>query len=215
MWRLLRFAVSRLPAGRRDFGEALLAEAETVPSGPRRTAWLLGGFWFLVKEGLPVNVTRRAVGWTALIAAIVWLGLAVEIVLSNVVFPSTGDDDLVSVLLSYLCVFAALLLVGLVAARTGAGPKGQVLAGALAGVAIGLLTAATFAIVDNVWLDIVARQQPKIDGFAHSHAASMRDYINSGLVGVAVGLPIIFGIIGAVLALAGGLIGVRVPARGR
>jgi hypothetical protein len=213
MWRLLRFAVRRLPAGRRDFGEALLAEAATVPSGPRRTWWLLGGFWFLVKEGLPVNVTRRAVGWTALIAVVVWLGLAVEIVLTNVVFPTTGDDDAVSVLLSYLCVFAALLLVGLMAARAGVGSRGQVLAGALAGAVIGLLTVATFAVVDNVWLDIVARQQPKIDGFAHSHAASMRDYINSGLAGTAVGLPIMLGIIGAVLGLAGGLIRLRRPLR--
>jgi hypothetical protein len=162
-----------------------------------------------------MNLNRRTLAWTAVIAVAVWFGLAVEIVLTNVVFPSTGDDDLASVLLSYLCVFAALLLVGLMAARAGAGPRGQVLAGTLAGVAIGLLTAATFAIVDNVWLDIVARQQPKIDGFAHSNAASMRDYINSGLVGVAVGLPIMFGVVGGVLALAGGLLAFRAPAHGR
>ena len=72
---------------------------------------------------------------------------------------------------------------------------------------IGLLTTASFAVVDNVWLDIVAQQQTKIEGFAHSGADSMRDYVNHSLVGVAVGLPLGLGFLGAMLGWAGGLAG--------
>jgi hypothetical protein len=79
---------------------------------------------------------------------------------------------------------------------------------------IGALTIATFAVVDNVWLDIVSQQQAKIDGFAHSGAASMRDYINNGLIGAAVFLTIALGIFGAALSLLGGAVstGSRPPA---
>jgi hypothetical protein len=205
MERLLRAALRWLPARRRALGEALLAEAAAVAQGRRRTVWLLGGFLFVIREGIAMTMHRRSVAWTALIVGVVGLGVAVEIVLSNVVFPTTGDDDTTTILLAYLCLFAAFFLVGYVVARDGVGAKGQLLAGAAAGVTIGLLSAATFAVVDNVWLDIVARQQPKIVGFAESGAWSMRAYINSGLIGAAIALPIMLGIVGALVALAGGL----------
>jgi hypothetical protein len=153
---------------------------------------------------------RRAIRRGALIAGIIWLGLSVE-VLSNVVFPSKTDDDAIPVLISYLCVFAALFLTGMLAARDGTGRKGQVLAGLIAGMMIGALTVATFAVVDNVWLDIVAQQQAKIDGFAQSGAASMRGYINHGLIGAAVFLTVALGVVGTVLSVAGGLVGREPP----
>jgi hypothetical protein len=40
---LLRRMSAALPAGRRDWAEAALAEAGQVPAGPRRLAWLAGG----------------------------------------------------------------------------------------------------------------------------------------------------------------------------
>jgi hypothetical protein len=148
----------------------------------------------------------RAIRRGALIAVIIWLGLSVEIVLSNVVFPSKRDEDAASVLISYLCIFAALFVTGMLAARDGAGRKGLVLAGVVAGTMIGALTVATFAVVDNVWLDIVGQQQTKIDGFAHSGAASMREYINNGLIGAALFLTVALGVFGGALSLMGGLI---------
>jgi hypothetical protein len=146
-----------------------------------------GAFRVRVEEGLSMAEQNRAViRNTALVAGIVWLGLTVEIVLSNVVFPTKQDDDGLSVVVSYLCVFAALGLVGLLAARAGAGPRGQLFAGIAAGIAIGALTMATFAVVDNVWFGIVSQQQAKIDGFA-------------------LFLSLAFGALGAALSLAGGL----------
>jgi hypothetical protein len=161
-----------------------------------------------VQQGFDVQVRdRRAVGRGTLIAATVWLGLSAEILVVNVVVPSKTDDDAVSVLISYLCIFAALFLTGMRAARDGAGRKGQVLAGLVAGAMIGALTAGTFAVVDNVWLDVVAQQQSKIDGFAHSGAGSMREFINHGLIGTAVFLTVGLGVLGAALSWAGGLVG--------
>jgi hypothetical protein len=165
-----------------------------------------------VEEALAMQATeRRAIKRGLLIALIVWLGLSVEIFLTNVVFPSKTDDDLIPVLVSYLCVFAALFLTGTIAARAGAGRKGQLFAGLIAGMAIGALTIVTFLVVDNVWLDIVAQQQTKIDGFAQSGAASMRSYINQGLIGPAVFFTAVFGVFGVVLSLAGGLVGSKPP----
>ena len=153
---------------------------------------------------------------TAIIAGVVWLGASIEILLSNVVFPSPDDDDTIPVLAAYLCVFAGLFLAGLLAARAGASRPVQIAAGVAAGMAIGLLTTASFAVVDNVWLSVVAQQPNKLEGFAHSGAASMRDYINQGLIGVAVFLPLGLGVFGALFGLAGGLAGDRRPTgRGR
>lgn len=167
-----------------------------------------GAFDAHIQQGLDMQTTdRRAIRRGVLIAGIIWIGLSVEIVLTNVVFPSKSDNDTIPVLVSYLCVFAALFLTGVLAAKSDASPRGQVLAGLIAGVMIGALTIATFAVVDNVWLDVVSRQQTKIDGFAHSGAASMRDYINSGLIGAAVFLTIAFGVFGAALSLLGGSVG--------
>ena len=181
------------------------------PSGARLTLGfdlVKGALSAHVQQGIAMNkVQRQVTTRVAVIVGVVWICLSVEILLSNVVFPSATDDDAIPVVLSYLGVFAALFVTGIVAARAGAGRRGQVIAGLVAGTMIGLLTTASFAIVDNVWLDIVAQQQTKIDGFAHSDATSMRNFINEGLIGVTVFLTIGFGAIGAVLGLAGGLTG--------
>jgi predicted outer membrane lipoprotein len=192
-------------------GELEQLVRDLQPGGFRLALDLVRGAVGLhLRQGIEMNVAqRRSLALTAAIAGVVGLGLSVEILLSNVVFPSKTDDDLIPVLVSYLCVFAAQFLAGFVTARAGAGRWTQVAAGLLAGVIIGLLVAASFAIVDNVWLDVVAQQPNKIDGFAHSGAASMRDYINDGLVGVAVGLPVGLGLFGALFGLAGGLAGDR------
>jgi hypothetical protein len=148
---------------------------------------------------------RRGIGIGLIAAAVVWLGLSAEIVLSNVVFPSKTGDDTVSVLVSYLCIFATLFLVGRLAARAGADARTQVIAGVVAGAVIGLASVATFAVVDNVWLDIVSRQPQKVTGFAASHASSMRAYINEGLIGAALFLTVVLAVFGGLLGRAGGL----------
>jgi len=141
-----------------------------------------------------------------LIAGVVWAGLSAEIVVSNVIMPPTSDDDASAVLLSYLLVFAALSVTGAIAARDGAGRRGQVRGALSRGPLIGALTTVSFAVVDNVWLGIVAQQPSKMEGFAHSDAASMRAFVNHGLVGAAVFLTVGFGVAGAFFGRAGGLV---------
>jgi hypothetical protein len=199
------------PRWRERYGSELEQLVKDLASSRSTTAITVdlvkGALQAHVQQGLAVTTSdRRAIKGGALIAGTVWLGLSAEILVVNVVFPSKTDDDGLSVLLSYLCIFAALFVTGALAARDGAGRKGQVLAGAIAGAMIGALTTATFAVVDNVWLDIVAQQQPKVDGFAHSGAGSMREYVNHGLVGAAVFLTVGLGVAGAVLGRAGGLV---------
>ncbi len=213
MSRPIRMLIRLYPARwRRRYGTEL---EQLVYDMRPSTSWLAlatdllaGAFDAHIHQGLDMQTTdRRAIMRGVLIAGIVWVGLSIEVVRSNVVFPSKSDDDTVSVLVSYLCVFAALFLIGLLGGRSDASRKGQVLAGVIAGVMIGALTIATFAVVDNVWLDIVSQQQAKIDGFAHSGAASMRDYINNGLIGGAVFLSVALGVFGAALSLLGGAVG--------
>jgi hypothetical protein len=167
----------------------------------------------LLRGALEAHIQERlemqAVDWKAarrgaLIAGVVGFLVAVEIVLTNVVFPSTTDDDTVSVVVSYLSVFAAMILAGVLAARDGAGPRGQIVAGAVTGAIIGALVIATFLVVDNIWLDIVSQQQTKIDGFAHSGASSMRAFINQGLIGPGVFFIVGFGLFGALLSRTAG-----------
>ena len=94
------------------------------------------------------------------------------------VFPSGQDNDGPWLLAGYLIIFAAFACSGLTRAR----PRSRMAAGAVAGVILGVLTIATFAAVDNVFLQIVSQQQAKITGFGESGMTSMRAYINSGLV---------------------------------
>ena len=164
-------------------------------------AYLMGpprqsGMHLLVRSAL-----RRA----AMVALLVWVALTVEIVRSNVVYASTADDDGVSVLVSYLAVFGALGTVGALAARVVPDWRVVAAAGAAAGALIGALTILTYAVVDNVFLGVVSRQSAKIDGLAASGMDSMRMYINTSLL---LGFCVLSGslaIVGAGLAVVGGL----------
>jgi hypothetical protein len=151
----------------------------------------------------PVSAAlRRAV----VVAAVVWLALSVEIVLSNVVFvPVPDDDDGVWAIAGYGLVFAALMIIGRHAARIGGGSGVQALSGAVAGALIGSFIAGTFFAVYNVFLTTVAKQQSKIDGLAQSGMTSMREYLNASLVGPLVFWTVAFAVFGAVFALVGGM----------
>jgi hypothetical protein len=64
--RTLASCAARLvPAGRRDWVEAVLAETPEVPPGPRRLAWRAGGVWLIAREAL----MRRGIVSAMLFAA--------------------------------------------------------------------------------------------------------------------------------------------------
>jgi hypothetical protein len=209
MKRLLRL----YPAWWRDrYGAEMAALLDDLPRRARAATAVdllrgaLDARFALAKESGMPSPGARSVRVAVLLALATWVALSVGIVLTNVVFPHRRGDDTLDVLLAYFSVFIVLAVVGYLAARRGASTRGIVLCGALAGVLIGLLTIGTFFVVDNVWLDIVSQQQTKIDGLARSGGGSMRAYINAGLSGAAVGLPLILAAFGAMLSLAGGSI---------
>ena len=90
--RLLTAALRWLPADRREMGAALLAEASVVPAGWRRLAWLAGGMWFMLKEG----VMRRSEYGLALLAA-----LAALVVVDRI--GKSDDSSQVSMLVLVAC----------------------------------------------------------------------------------------------------------------
>ncbi|GIH03169.1 hypothetical protein Rhe02_12360 [Rhizocola hellebori] len=154
----------------------------------------------VTKESLMSTDTRRALKQGVVVGLLVWAALSVEIVLSNVVFPSREDDDTVSVLVAYLVIFASLAAVGILASRTAVSTGGLALAGAIAGALIGALTIGTFLAIDNMFLDIVSQQQTKIDALARSGQTSMRSFINHSLLSGIVFLTAFLALAGAGLA---------------
>lgn len=74
-----RLAVRLVPSGRRDWAEALWAEADQVPRGLARLAWLASGVGFIVREARLLRVAARALAFAAAAAWIVrvaWPGAA-------------------------------------------------------------------------------------------------------------------------------------------
>jgi hypothetical protein len=57
---MLRTAASWLPPGRREWAEAVRAEADQVPAGWPRLGWLAGGLWLAVREA---EMMRKVVYW--------------------------------------------------------------------------------------------------------------------------------------------------------
>jgi hypothetical protein len=65
--------VARLvPAGRRDWAEAVWAEAGEVPPGLRRLAWLAGGVQVMAREALTVRAIGRWLLFAAAASAAAW-----------------------------------------------------------------------------------------------------------------------------------------------
>jgi hypothetical protein len=70
---LLRAWAGLLPAARREWAEAMLAEAGVVPAGAGRVAWLGGGLWLVAREIL-IGRVMRVVTFAAGAAGMAWIG---------------------------------------------------------------------------------------------------------------------------------------------
>jgi Domain of unknown function (DUF1707) len=70
---LLGRAAGMLPAARREWAEAVLAEAGEVPAGARRVAWLCGGLWLVAREAVMGRVVR-VLAFAAGAVGLVWVG---------------------------------------------------------------------------------------------------------------------------------------------
>jgi len=129
------------------------------------------------------------------------------IVLLKVVFPSTRSDDEygTTILWIYLATFLYYGTAGFLGARRSGRPRDGIRISALTALVGMTLILATFAAVDNVFLETVSKEVDKIRGFERSHYASMRAYINWSMLEGAVVLPV-FAAIGAAFGGVGGVL---------
>ena len=146
----------------------------------------------------------RAAGLAAGAAVIGWLPVGALILVFSVVFPS---DNPIPFMAGFFYLMVAFPVIGAVASRACTRPWSWPLAGATAGVVMVVLTEATYAMVDNVFLGIVSRQPEEIEGFRNSGMTSVRDFINLSLEHQVPGITVLLtvmrllmGTIGAICA---------------
>ena len=106
---LLGRSAGLLPAARRDWAEAVLAEAGEFPAGAGRVAWLGGGLWLVAREVLMRVIRVLAFGAGA--AGMVWVG-----------WPGSSSDSAVPVNRMYVVGTVVLLAVLPVVIRRYFGP---------------------------------------------------------------------------------------------
>ena len=70
---LLGRSAGLLPATRREWAEAVLAEVGEVPAGAGRLAWLCGGLWLVVRE-VVMGRAIRVLAFAAGAVGLVWVG---------------------------------------------------------------------------------------------------------------------------------------------
>ena len=147
--------------------------------------------------------------------AVLGLTLAIAAFVINVVMPLLPAPpavwqrtlDAVPYAAGWIAVGLLWGVAGFLAYRRTAELGAAARAGAIAALVSMAITMLAFVAIDNLFLDIVSRQPEKIWGFQHSHAPSMRAYVNQGLVrGFCFALPIQTAI-GGLFGLLGGAAG--------
>jgi hypothetical protein len=117
---LLGYAARLLPPGRRQWAEAVRAEAGQVPAGWPRLCWLAGGFWLAVREAKMAGKVAYWLGAGAVAAAgawVVWLSWRTS---------PAADPQTVTDRVRVLVGAAALLVLPWVGRRRGwFGPVGR------------------------------------------------------------------------------------------
>ena len=117
---LLRQSARLVPPGRRQWAEAVVAEAGQVPAGAPRLSWLAGGLWLVVREA---TVMRKVLYWLG--AGAVAAGAAWVVWLSWQTSPA-ADVQTVTDRVRVLVGVAALVVLPWVGRRRGwFGPVGS------------------------------------------------------------------------------------------
>ena len=140
----------------------------------------------------------------------VFLGLLMSfaILVTNVIVPSVAghpsSDSAVSESIGWIVVIAVVCWAGFLRLRHSNRIRDAIMAGAVISFVAFAIAMATFLIIDNLFLSIVARQPEKIWLFEHSRFEDMRSYLNyTNLRAFWTALPLIT-VLGAVCGLVGG-----------
>ncbi len=110
---LLGYSARLLPAARRDWTAAVLAEAAEIPAGAGRATWLGGGLWLVVREVLMQRVVR-VLAFAAGAAGLVRIG-----------WPGQSSDSALPVNRMYVAVTLVMLAAIPWAVRRYFGPAGR------------------------------------------------------------------------------------------
>ena len=125
---LLRVLARLLPAGRREWAEAVQAEASQAPAGWPRLGWLAGGVWLVAREASMMRRVLYGAGCAAVAAAVGWV-----IWLS---WQPAGDPEYTTDRVRILVGVSALVVLPWVGRRRGLfGPAGRSLVARLVRVA--------------------------------------------------------------------------------
>ena len=115
---LLRVLARLLPAGRREWAEAVQAEASQAPAGWPRLGWLAGGVWLVAREASMMRRVLYGAGCAAVAATVGWV-----IWLS---WQPAGDPEYATDRVRILVGVAALVVLPWVGRRRGLfGPAGR------------------------------------------------------------------------------------------
>lgn len=156
--QLIARRVARLPVGRREWGEAVVAELAAVPEGERRLRWALGSLWFVVSHGGPAAapVPEPAVrSWMRPICAVLgivtvapWLAVSIQGLAERDAPDGTVRSTMV------MLAAQVILVVAFLANWRRAG--GWVARSALLAGIAGYAAAAAFSSLDNVGEPVLA-----------------------------------------------------------
>jgi hypothetical protein len=192
-----------VPAGRRDWAEAVWAEASEVPSGLRRLAWLAGGVQVIAREAL---MARRIGRWLLFAAA--------AAIATRVTWPGS-PNGFATVIARIDVVTIVLLLAGrryrapgssqqLASAKIWQGVAAGFLATGIGGLVVTVLGTGTVALMPRAaWLwHLLYPGQHLLPAAAYSHElAAAKSVGGYGLI------LLIFPVIGLLLGMAGGVPG--------
>ena len=158
--------------------------------------------------------TLRATLFGALAA-----GVAAPLIIWTNAFPSGPPESDSEYSGAYAIGYGLLFLYFVAAGAFGSWKTRRLASGVWAGAATGLVAfvvvITAFAVVDNLFLDVVSRQPDKIAAFHNSGYHSMRESINAGLLtGAIFGIPFVT-LLGAGAGALGALISRAVGGRGR
>jgi uncharacterized Tic20 family protein len=151
------------------------------------------------------------------LGALLGLLLSFAILITNVVVPSLAGhpspDNNVSESIGWIIVIALMCWVGFLKVRRTSRIRDSVKAGAVISFIAFAMAMATFLIIDNLFLSIVAQQPEKIWLFEHSRFPDMRSYLNhTNPRAFWTALPVIT-LFGAICGLLGGYLNLLVRRR--
>lgn len=214
--RVLRALARALPRRDRVWGEALIAELHDVPNG-KRVLWAMGlapllldRAWRRVFIGDFGSFRRDRSTRDG-----IWLGLAVgAVIAAGLTYSNLGpssrrptSDPAWMTLIAYGLLASVFIMIGFFGRGRGRGMSDCARAALTCAVVLTAITFATSAVIDNVWLAVVARQPDKIYGLKHSALFhDMRMYVNGmNVIGLVIATPVgaaagaMFGAIGALM----------------